>query len=1058
MVPVLRICVLGPFTVEGGLNAPVPTGKAARVLAVLALRAGELVPLDQLVDAVWPDADPPDRVDRNVAALVSRLRRALGRERIEGSPAGYRLTAESVAVDLNEAVELVQQADTELGRGRFAVAAAAGEQAVKLLAADTPLAGDRADRWVRALRDRVSARLQEARLLWSRAALELGAFDTAVQVGSAVLQADPLDEEACRVVMLAHQRAGRPGAALVIYRALREALAEHLGIDPSPGIQAVHLSVLRAEAVGARWADRDGPTGRSLVGRDAELRALRERWAAASAGSPSMVVLTGEAGLGKSSLARTLLAEAGDAGATVVQVACYAAEKSLYLQPVVQLVGALVHRMTATEIRELAGARLGTLTSLIPEVADVVGEAPYQRAGPELEHLRGLDALSGFLVRLGTRQPLLLAVEDVQHASDSTLQALHVLTQHWRGSRMMVLLTEDTTEDPAVTAALRDVASAVELRPLSRTDVADLVAQSGLAFDADRIWSWTGGSPLFVTEVLRAPAVDGRTDDLPIPHSLHDAVAARIEHAGAAVERLLALGSIFGTTFGLDELAALGETDVEACAEAASRAIRAGLLTEQGADFRFANDVVRQVAYSSVARPVRISRHRRAARLLAAKPEAAAEQLAAAGDHRGAAAAWAAAAEAAHLVFAQSDAERLLDRAVAAAAAGGDAAQLFAVHLRRGQVRCDLGRYADARADHETALELARDAGDLDLEARALEQLGWDALYARDAMGAVGLAEQATHLAETAAAAPGALPSASLLLGRVRHWDGDYAGAEAAYDRVLAANLEDAAAAVALAYRGALLEHQDRFGEAQDVLARAAMLCRRTGEFRPLLQTLFFTALARGNSGDFAGALRALGSARSLIDAEKLTFYRAGVETTTSWMWQELGQVDRAREHAEAAVELARRGGGALELEQELHALLAMADCDLMRGRTDDAAVLVESARPMLEVPLPFRPRAVMRLLEMRARWDRAVAEELLAEARRFQSPKYEALALHHLGRPAEAARLALATGSDLLVAQLGDPGPRDEARTRVAGRLPSNLRAGFVERGRLLAPARRTR
>ena len=130
------------------------------------------------------------------------------------------------------------------------------------------------------------------------------------------------------------------------------------------------------------------------------------------------------------------------------------------------------------------------------------------------------------------------------------------------------------------------------------------------------------------------------------------------------------------------------------------------------------------------------------------------------------------------------------------------------------------------------------------------------------------------------------------------------------------------------------------------MLARAAVLCRRTGEFRPLLQTLFFTALARGDTGDFAGALRALDSARRLIDAENLGFYRAGIETTSSWIWQELGQVDRAREHAVLGVELAHRGGGALELEQELHALLAMADCDLLLGRPDDAAAAVETATP----------------------------------------------------------------------------------------------------------------
>jgi tetratricopeptide (TPR) repeat protein len=291
----------------------------------------------------------------------------------------------------------------------------------------------------------------------------------------------------------------------------------------------------------------------------------------------------------------------------------------------------------------------------------------------------------------------------------------------------------------------------------------------------------------------------------------------------------------------------------------------------------------------------------------------------------------------------------------------------------------------------------------------------------------------------------------------VRHWDGDYADAGAAYERVLAAAPGDTTTALALAYRGALLQHQDRFAEAKTVLARAAVLCRRTGQFRPLLQTLFFTALARGDTGDFAGALRALDNARRLIDADKVGFYRAGIETTTSWIWQELGQVGRAREHAEAAVELARRGGGALELEQELHALLAMADCDLLLGRADDAAAAVEAAAPMLERSLPFRPRAAMRLLQMKARWEPEQSEALLIQARTYSSAKYEAIALLGLGRAEEAARVAAANGSDLLVAQLGAPAQRRAAAARIAAALPADLRASFLDAGRLSVPDPRT-
>src|SRR5205807_580491 len=162
--------------------------------------------------------------------------------------------------------------------------------------------------------------------------------------------------------------------------------------------------------------------------------------------------------------------------------------------------------------------------------------------------------------------------------------------------------------------------------------------------------------------------------------SLHEAVEERIAHAGEQTAELLAQGAVLGAGFSLDDVAALSGLGVEDCARRAGRALRAGLLVARGDSFRFANDIVRQVAY-------------------------------------------------------------------------------------------------------EAALELARDESDSELEARALEQLGWTALYARDAMHAVDFAEQATELAESAAAAPGALPSATLLLGRVRHWDGEYAGAEAAYNR-----------------------------------------------------------------------------------------------------------------------------------------------------------------------------------------------------------------------------------------------------------------------------------
>jgi DNA-binding SARP family transcriptional activator len=1052
----LRLRLLGRFGIEGYLDGPAPTGKAQRLLKVLAAKHGQLVSVQTLVDALWLD-HPPDRADRNVAALVSRLRRSLGRTRIAGGPAAYQLVLDnSTVVDLFEAQELVTNAERELTFGRYALAAVGAEQAEKLLTEAPPLVDEVDSPWADDLRRLAASQLRRARSCRWRAALELGEYRTAVEVADDALAADPLDEEACRAVMVGYQRAGAAGAALAAYHTLRSALAEALGADPSEATRAVFLSVLRADPPGSGTTlpPTEKPPPPTLVGRDAELEQLLALWSRAAGGEGATALVLGEAGIGKSSLAAALAARVRQIGSLVLTTGCFEAERSLYLQPLVAAVRVVVALHRPDVLRDMAGGWLGTLLELVPEMAQSTGSVPYERAAPELEHLRSLEALAGFFDRLAQRQPMLLVIEDGQHAGQSTIEALHVLTDRLAASRVLVLILERTSEHNDALASLRDLATCIELGPLSEQAVGILVQRSGLRYDPAQLHEWTGGSPLFVTELLRhpAPVRPGGAMPLGIPGSLHEAVTARLARAGDEVEGLLQTGAVLGSAFSLDDVAALSGINVEECARLAGRALRAGLLVVRGETFRFANDVVRQVAYDSTPTPVRISRHRRAAKLFEGRPEAAARQLAAAHDHAEAARAWLLAAHAAHVAFANREAQRLLDEALIAALHSGGRMLMATVLMRRGEIRTELGRHADARDDLERALGFARDIGDELLESRVLEQLGWTALYARDALSAVDLASRARSLAESAAAAPGALPSSLLLVGRVRHWDGDYSGAASAYEQVVSAEPGDSTTAVALAYRGALLQHMDRFAEARTVLERAAVLCRKTGQFRPLLQTLFFIGLARGDVGDFSGALRSLGRARRMIDEYGVSFYRAGIDTTTAWLLLELGEVGQAREYAQRAVELAHSGGGALELEQELHALLALADCDLLDGRVNDARARVQAAVPMLDQSLPFQPRATMRLMEMQARFEPAHAEALLAHARRYSSTKYESLALWHLSRYEQAAAIAARTGSDLLLAQIGHPGARRAALDRIAASLTPEARPTFLASSRLCA------
>ena len=145
-----------------------------------------------------------------------------------------------------------------------------------------------------------------------------------------------------------------------------------------------------------------------------------------------------------------------------------------------------------------------------------------------------------------------------------------------------------------------------------------------------------------------------------------------------------------------------------------------------------------------------------------------------------------------------------------------------------------------------------------------------------------------------------------------------------------------------------------------------------------------------------------------------------------------------------------------LQVEQELHALLALADCCLMDGDEGAAGSLIAEAEPLVRTWMPFRWRAELRLLEVASRLEPHRAELVLELARQRGSKKYEALALARLGRRREAAIVAAPTGSPLLLAEVA---PEEAARVgleTIAVALPRTLRNTFVGQGRLTCLLRR--
>jgi DNA-binding SARP family transcriptional activator len=1062
----LRLRVLGVLAVAvDGREVPaheLASRKGRTLLKLLLARRGAVVPADVLVEALW-EGRPPADPDANLATLVSRLRAVLGPDVIAGDRQGWRFVAGTRAeVDLDEAERLAAEAEARLG-GQPALALAAAERALALLGRGPFLADEPDADWALPARREAERLTARARRLATDAALAVGDPARALAHATAGTAADPLDEPAWRAVMRAHAAAGEPAAALAVYERLRQTLAEELGTDPSVETRTLHLAILRGDPEDGGHGPDAAPAGPGpapglaapadawFVGREAELADLSRAWEGAAARRPQLVLVAGEAGIGKTRLVRALAELAGATGGLVVQARCYQAERSLFLQPVAEAVRAAALALPPARLAAAAGETAGTLAELVPELRRLLDLPGYERAPAELERRRSFEAVAAFLRGLAAQQPLLLAVDDLHQAGASTLELLHFLLGRLAGDRLLVVATVRAEEGADALAALADVGRVLELGPLPAAAVAELAGRFGVADLAGPVLERARGHTLFTVESLRAAAEGGR-DRAAVPASLRDAVLTRARRAGPEVEALLRAAVVVGAAFDLEVVAALLELPVEEAATRAEQAMAARLLVEgdTGAGYRFANDLVREVLYQTSPRPTRVTRHRRLAAMLADRPEAAAGHAAAAGDWAAAARAWIAAAAAAAGSYANRDAERLLGQAVDAATRAGDPALEAGARLERGRVLVALGDYPAAFADQEQALRLATEHGQDELEAAALEQLGWTAYYGRDHQAASELSPQARELAERAVAARRARPTALLLAARMRHAEGDLAGAREAFDAVLAAPdpATQATGPAYLAYLGFLLEHSDRFAEARRLLDRSIEACRAAGLFRPMLTSCFAATLACANLGDLGAALDRLAALERLLADVEDPFYHARAATAGSWLWRELGEPGRARALADRALELL--GPATTGTHPGLHAQLALAECALLAGDQGEAAALLERAGGQLGRPFGYRWRVELRHAELSSRLDPPAAEALLGLARTYGSTKYQALALARLGRRPEAAELAAASGSDYLLAQVAQPVQARAAVDRIAAGLPGPLRAGFLERGPL--------
>jgi len=302
---------------DDGILAEVPGARLRGLLIALALESGHVVPNATLVDWIWGERLPSDAANA-LQRLVSRLRKALPDGLVEGQTGGYRLTLEPDAVDAVRFEHLIDQA-----RG------AENPRRVRLLREGLALWRGAAMQDIglqeSAAFDAAVTRLEGLRLTAAEdrfdAEIGLGHGAALVAELTDLVAAHPMRERLVAAQMRALVAAGRDTEALLVYQRTRETLADELGVDPSPGLSALHVALLRGE-LGRREENRKTNLRAELtsfVGKDSDVAAVRELIA-----GHRLTTLIGPGGSGKTRLAtetaRTLLDDLPD-GAWLVDLA-----------------------------------------------------------------------------------------------------------------------------------------------------------------------------------------------------------------------------------------------------------------------------------------------------------------------------------------------------------------------------------------------------------------------------------------------------------------------------------------------------------------------------------------------------------------------------------------------------------------------------------------------------------------------------------------------------------------------------------------------------------------
>ncbi|MEU1985760.1 BTAD domain-containing putative transcriptional regulator [Nocardia sp. NPDC019395] len=760
------IRVLGSFAAEDR-DGPVPLGgpRQRGVLALLVAARGQVVSVDRLVEDLWR-GEPPGRARTSLQAYVSNLRRLLEPGRAPRTPArllvsaapGYALRLPPDAVDAWRFEELLDEtrtlADPRTAHARLGAALTLWQGQAFAEFADEP--------WAAAEIARLDELRVVARELRVAAGLRLGDPVAVVPEAEGLTRDEPLREEGWRMLALALWGSGRRADSLAVLRRASATFAGELGLDPGPDLVELEAAILaqrtdilhaavppasvqppRTEVLPGDSAPKfdypgahtiaeqvrdvtkmpraqsdsttselrsiepssGGPGACAFVGRDRELAAMMAAAEEAATDGVRVVLVTGEAGLGKSTLLEHLGARLGQDGWLVAAGRCPDLDSA-------PPAWAWVEALRAVAASCPSGEPADDLAPLLSDSAPGADDATAGR-------FRLRRALWNWLTLAAGARPVALLLDDLHCADGTTLDLLGggvgvrapiLIVAAYRGDESERLT--DTIGSLARSAPLR-----LDLPGLPADAVAELVRAECAADDTTvtGIAERTGGNPFYVRESARLLHGEGALVALSeVPDGVRDVLRRRLARLPEGDVSVLRLAAVAGRESSVDVLVRAADTDEDGVLNALDAGVIAGLLDEPGPGrVRFVHALVRDTLVTDVSRIRTTRMHARIAAALEGSGDIAAlaHHYARAGSPK-AVGYCVRAAELAEARYAHGVAAALLTDAVTNSADPDEHVDLLG-RLLRAQVRA--GSFAAARATREQAVEYADSIGREDL-------------------------------------------------------------------------------------------------------------------------------------------------------------------------------------------------------------------------------------------------------------------------------------------------------------------------------------------------------